>query len=75
MDNAVTIEQIKAEVENVPVEKLESLYRYVRTLSNSTPKKDSKRTFMEKMREIRIKGPADLSRNLDDYLYHGKKFE
>jgi len=75
MENVITLEDIKKEIEKVPVEKLETLYRYVRTLSAVRPKKQSRETFMEKMRKIRIDGPADFAKNLDEYLYHGKKIE
>ena len=75
MQSTVTVEDIKKEIEKVPVEKLETLYRYVRTLSAAKQKKQSRETFMEKMRKVRIDGPSDFSTNLDDYLYHGKKFE
>ena len=73
--SAVTVEEIKREIEKVPVEKLETLYQYVRTLSAVRENKLSRKAFLEKMEKIRIDGPTDFAANLDEYLYHGKKFE
>ncbi len=75
MSNTITVEEIKREIDNVPVEKLETLYKYVRSLADIQPKKQSRESFMEKMRKIRIDGPPDFATNIDDYLYHGKKFD
>ncbi len=48
MSAVITKEDIKQEIEKVPDEKLESLYKYVRELTEVKPKKQSKESFMAK---------------------------
>ncbi|CAN5439295.1 hypothetical protein BH20ACI1_BH20ACI1_14180 [soil metagenome] len=71
----VTKEIIKEEVEKVPDEKLETLYKYVKNLTATEPKKQSKESFMAKMRKIKINAPPDFSRNIDLYLSGEKTIE
>ena len=68
-----TVEKIKAEIDKVPVEKLDGLYFYIRSLAEVRPNKQSRTNTIEKMNAIRIDGPADLATNLDDYLYGEKQ--
>jgi len=75
MSAVITKEDIKQEIEKVPDEKLESLYKYVRELTEVKPKKQSKESFMAKMRKIRINAPSDFATNIDDYLYGEKTVE
>lgn len=66
-----TREEIKSEVEKVPEERLDDLYRVVRTFSQEKPS-DGKRSLMAKLRRIQIEGPEDFAANLDLYL-NGEK--
>ncbi len=75
MSAVITKEDIKQEIEKVPDEKLESLYKYVRELTEVKPKKQSKESFMAKMHKIRINAPSDFATNIDDYLYGEKTIE
>lgn len=75
MADVITIEDIKKEVEKVPVDKLEGLYRYVRSLADLRPRKQSRESFIERMNKIRIDGPPDFATNLDDYLYGDKNID
>jgi hypothetical protein len=75
MADVITIEDIKKEVERVPVDKLEGLYHYVRSLADLRPRKQSRESFIERMNKIRIDGPPDLATNLDDYLYGDKNID
>jgi len=66
-----TREEIKSEVEKVPEERLEELYRVVRTFSEEKST-DGKQSLMAKLRSIQIEGPEDFAANLDLYL-NGEK--
>jgi hypothetical protein len=70
-----TVEKIKAEIDKVPVEKLDGLYFYVRSLAEVRPTKHSRTKTIEKMKAIRIDGPADLATKLDDNLYGEKQID
>ncbi len=70
----VTKEIIKEEIEKVSDEDLETLYKYVKHLAEIKPKKQSKESFMAKMRKIKINAPSDFAANIDEYLYGGKDF-
>lgn len=72
MSTTITVEEIKREIDKVPVERLESLYRYVRTLSEIRPEKQSRESFIERMGKIQIDAPSDFATNIDDYLYGDK---
>lgn len=42
------------------------------TIEAIKPKRGKSKSFLETARLLRIKGPRDLSENLDEYLYGGK---
>ncbi|MDQ3685982.1 MAG: hypothetical protein M3430_10340 [Acidobacteriota bacterium] len=63
----ITKEVIKSEIEKVPPEKLEELYQVVKSFTESQPA-DEKRSFMARLREIKIDGPEDFAANVDLYL-------
>lgn len=67
----ITKEVIKAELEKVPPERLEELYHVIKpfTLSQVSPPEKS---FMTRLREIKIDGPEDFAANIDMYL-NGEK--
>jgi hypothetical protein len=67
----VSRETIKSEVEKVPEERLEELYRVVKTFSQEKSS-DGKQSLMAKLRSIQIEGPEDFAANLDLYL-NGEK--
>jgi len=75
MSAIITKEDIKKEIEKVPNEKLETLYKYVVNLTEVKVKEESKETFMAKMRKIKINAPPDFSRNIDLYLSGEKTIE
>jgi hypothetical protein len=66
-----TREEIISEVEKVPEERLDELYRVVRTFSQENSA-DGKQSLMAKLRNIQIEGPEDFAANLDLYL-NGEK--
>lgn len=63
----ITKEVIKSEIEKVPPEKLEELYQVVKSFTASRPP-DEKRSFMARLREIKIDGPEDFAADIDLYL-------
>ncbi len=63
----ITKEVIKSEIEKVPPEKLEELYQVVKSFTDSRPS-DEKRSFMARLREIKINGPEDFAADIDLYL-------
>ncbi len=67
----ITKEVIKSEIEKVPPERLEELYRVVKSFALPEPSPE-KRSFMAKLREIKIDGPEDFAANIDLYL-NGEK--
>lgn len=73
MSVTVTKEEIKAQIDQIPSDKLETLDRFIkgltkpRSISNTAGE-----SFMEKMRKISFDGPPDFSENIDDYLYGDK---
>ena len=67
----ITKETIKSEIEKVPEERLDELFRVVRTFTTPRPEGDG-RSFMSKLKRIHIDAPADFSANLDQYL-NGEK--
>jgi len=67
MSAIITKEDIKKEIEKVPDEKLETLYKYVVNLTEVKMKEESRESFMAKMRKIKINAPPDFSRNIDLY--------
>jgi hypothetical protein len=66
-----TREEIKSEVENVPEERLDELYRVVRTFSREKSG-DGKESFLARLSRIQIDGPEDFAANFDLYL-NGEK--
>lgn len=73
MPSTITKEELKAEIDRIPNDKLESLHRFIDGLisAHADPKVPGE-TFMEKMRKIRIDAPPDFSRNIDQYI-NGEK--
>jgi len=67
----ITKEAIKSEIEKVPEEQLDELFRVVWTFTAAKPESDGQ-SFMSKMKSIQIDAPADFSANLDQYL-NGEK--
>ncbi|MBK9216658.1 MAG: hypothetical protein IPM59_13890 [Chloracidobacterium sp.] len=71
----ISVEELKREIDLVPADKLDGLYRYVRGLARVKPAKQSRQKTIERLNSIRIDAPADLATNLDEYLYFGKEME
>ena len=63
-----TREEIKSEIEKVPEERLEELYRVVRTFSREK-NPGAKESFLMRLSRIQIEGPEDFAANFDQYLY------
>lgn len=61
----VTKELIHSEIDRVSDEHLEELYRVIKGLIES--KRDSKQSFMSKLKNIKINAPEDFAANLDLY--------
>lgn len=70
----ITKEEIKAEIEKVPPERLAELYRIVKRFTQSKPA-SSEPTLMSKLRRVRISAPPDFSENIDLYLSGEKTIE
>lgn len=71
----ISVEEIKNEIDRVPPNKLDDLYRYVRGLTGIPVHKQSRRRTIERINSIRIDAPADFATDLDEYLYFGKEIE
>lgn len=69
-----TREEIKSEVEKVPEERLDELYRVVRTFSQEKST-EGKQSLLARLRNIQIEGPEDFAANLDLYLNGEKNIE
>ena len=70
----ITKERIKSEIERVPEERLEALYKIVKEFAQSQPER-VKPSFMSQLKSIRISGPPDFSENIDLYLNGEKTIE
>jgi hypothetical protein len=70
----ITKEVVKSEIEKVPPERLEELYRVVKSFTQPGPSAP-KKSFMARLREIEIDGPEDLAANIDLYLSGEKTFD
>jgi hypothetical protein len=66
-----TREEIKSEVEKVPEQRLEELYRVVKTFSQDEAS-GAKDSFLSRLSRIQIEGPEDFAANFDLYL-NGEK--
>lgn len=78
MTLSITKDQLKAEIDQIPAEKLESLHRFILSLQAtdySSVKEQSLESFIEKMSRIKIDAPPDFSRNIDLYLSGEKTLE
>lgn len=69
-----TREEIKSEVEKAPEQRLEELYRVIKTFSQDKPSV-AKDGFLSRLSRIHIEGPHDFAANLDQYLYGGDEPE
>jgi hypothetical protein len=61
---------IKAEVDKVEEERLDELYRIVRTYSGD---EGSESTLMDRLMQIQIDGPEDFAANFDLYASGEKR--
>ncbi len=71
MTLSITKDQLKAEIDQVPTEKLETLHRFILSLQTtdySSVSKESRESFIKKMSRIKIDAPPDFSRSVDLYL-------
>lgn len=58
---------IKAEIEKVPEERLDTLYAVIKEFARPTATNGG-RSLMSKLREISIDAPEDFAENIDLYL-------
>jgi len=63
----ISKEQIKAEIEKVPEERLDSLYSIIKDYACSIPENGG-RSLMSKLQDVTINGPQDFAENIDLYL-------
>ena len=63
----ISKELIKAEIENVPEERLDQLFSVVKEFTRPLANNGG-RSLMSKLREISIEGPEDFAENIDFYL-------
>ncbi|MGH9948104.1 MAG: hypothetical protein ACRD6X_13015 [Pyrinomonadaceae bacterium] len=74
MSHTVKKEEIKAAIDQIPAEQLDTLDKFIRSLASAHRKpKAPGETFMEKMRKIKFDGPPDFSENIDAYLNGDKQ--
>lgn len=59
--------RIKMEIDNVPEERLDDLHQLVKEFSKSK-NSGGKGNLMAKLRQIKIQGPRDFSKNIDAHL-------
>ncbi len=59
--------RIKMEIDNVPEERLDDLHQLLKEFSKSK-NSGGKGNLMAKLRQIKIQGPRDFSKNIDAYL-------
>jgi hypothetical protein len=67
----ITKETIKSEIEKVPEERLDELFRVVRPFTTVRPQSNGQ-SFMSRLKNIQIDAPANFSANFDQYL-NGEK--
>ncbi len=70
----VTKDEIKTEIEKVPDERLDELYRVVKTFTQDDSS-DAKESFLMRLSRIKLDGPEDFAANFDLYLNGEKSFE
>ena len=70
----VTKELIKKEIENLPEENLDGVFKIIKDFEQFQ-KISNKRSFMFKLRNIKIDGPKDFSKNIDVYISGEKNVE
>ena len=63
----ISKEMIKKEIDQIPEEQLEELHELIRDFCKSNNHR-RKGSLMTKLRQIKILGPEDFSKNLDAYL-------
>jgi hypothetical protein len=64
-----TKELIKAEIDALPDEAMDELYKLVKDFKQSSQKSDKPKSFFEAIRGIEIDAPADFSTRIHEYLY------
>ena len=63
----ISKELIKAEIEKVPEERLDSLYSVVKEFARPTAT-NGDRSLMSKLQDVSIAAPEDFAENIDLYL-------
>ena len=66
----VTKQQIHAEVDRLPDEDLDAVYRSLVAMQQT---KERVPTLLQKLRQINIEAPADFSLNYDTYLRESER--
>ncbi|RMD86427.1 MAG: hypothetical protein D6813_14960 [Calditrichaeota bacterium] len=67
----VSKEMIKKEIDNIPEELLGELHQIIKEFVKSKNARN-KGNLMAKLRQIKIQGPKDFSKNIDVYLSREK---
>ncbi len=63
----ISKEVIKKEIDNIPEERLGELHQLIKEFTKSKNARN-KGNLMAKLRQIKIQGPKDFSKNIDAYL-------
>lgn len=63
----ISKEQLKAEIERVPEERLDELYSVIKNYSQPRTQNGGP-SFMSKLKDVTIEGPEDFAENIDLYL-------
>jgi hypothetical protein len=72
--NMTTKELIKAEIDSLPEEDLDELYRLIKDFTRSKPQNNGQ-SILTKLQQIQFDGPEDLAVNHDLYLIGVKRDE
>jgi hypothetical protein len=67
-------ELIKAEVDEVPEERLDELYDFIQHFKVEAPEpREARPSLMSRLKKVRIDAPEDFAANLDLYLSGEKR--
>ena len=61
----ISKEAIKKEIDNIPEERLDDLHEIIKELVVSSQTVREKGNLMARLRQVKIHGPKDFSKNID----------
>lgn len=71
----ISREELMAKIECVPDERLEEVNRLPERFTESKQEGKDNKSFMQRLREIKIQAPPDFATNINDYLSGEKKLD